>query len=152
MSSYNRTNPFLYTFDAVSQKLMEETQNLIKYLIIHGVLEFFVIVLSITRWITYQRSQFIPIILTLGLLGYGIFELRNTIQITKSIQVNVLKYGQSTMTYTYVNNEELFTQVNDINIHLGKIEALKESIIAFDLINLMIIVIQLLAVMIYIFR
>jgi hypothetical protein len=152
MDAYNRGNPFLYTFDAVNQKLVEETEKAIKYLMIYGILEVFVIGLSITRWIIYQKSQAIPIVITIGLFLYGILEIRKSIHTTQSMQVDVVNYGNSSMTYTYVNNEELFTQVNTINIHLGKITSIKESFVTYDIICLAIITVQTLAILIYIFK
>jgi hypothetical protein len=152
MSQYNRSNPFLYTFDAVNQKLVDETQKAIKQLIILGITTGIAVILSIIRWILYCNSQIISITFSIGLFIYAFLEIRRSIRSNQTTQIDTIKYGNSALTYTYINNEEAFSQVNQINVQLGKVDSIQESIITYGIIDLIVILIQTVMILIYIFQ
>lgn len=150
MSQYNRENPFVYLIQSTNDKLVEESEKAIKNVMIMGILEFFVLVFSIITWILLKDPQLGIIILSIGLSIFAFLQIRQGIRATRTTDINLMIYG-SEFTYKNVNNEELLSRINNINVNLGRILFAKESIYIFDLIFLSLILIYMVRIMIFIF-
>ena len=150
MSNYNRENPFVYLIEFTNNRLVEESEKAIKNIIIMSLLEIILLIFSIIVWILFKKSQLEIIIVTIGLLIFAFLQIRQGIRATRTTDINLMIYG-SEFTYKNVNNEELLSKINNININLGKILFAKETIYVFDLIYLILIIIYMIKVMIFVF-
>ena len=150
MSQYNRENPFVYLIQSTNDKLVEESEKAIKNVMIMGILEFFVLVFSIITWVLLKDPQLGIIILSIGLSIFAFLQIRQGIRATRTTDINLMIYG-SEFTYKNVNNEELLSRINNINVNLGRILFAKEAIYIFDLIFLSLILIYMVRIMIFIF-
>lgn len=156
MNSFNRNNPFLYSLDAVSKKLFSLIQASIKDWIIQGCIGVVTIITSFIYWGLYKIPQYIPIIICIGLWIFSLLEIQRVVRNFDIAEINNIKYGnvnnQSMMGYSYINNEELFAKVNQLTTQCGKIEFLRESIYIFYFIELFIFIINILHILIYVFK
>ena len=156
MSNFNRRNPFLYTLDATNQKLVTDIQLSIKDWIIQGCIGAITVMTSIIYWGLYRNPQYISIVLCIGLFLFTLIEIKRAVKESDTVQIDIMKYGndngKNMMGYSYINNEELFVKVTQITTQCGKVQFIRESIYVFDFIELFILVVNILHILIFIFK
>ena len=111
---------------------------------------------SIIYWGLYRNPQYISIVLCIGLFLFTLIEIKRAVKESDTVQIDIMKYGndngKNMMGYSYINNEELFVKVTQITTQCGKVQFIRESIYVFDFIELFILVVNILHILIFIFK
>lgn len=132
MNHYNRTNPFLYILDQSNDALILETQNLIKLAIIQFILSTLCVVEEFFFCFLIKKiSYFEVFILFICIFSNWFVANRVIVAIShnKQLYINRKKYPDSDLaTYVTLNNEEMFNDTINVNIHLGQVKGFKNSI------------------------
>ena len=151
MSDFNLENPFVYLNFSTNQKLVEEIDKLIKTWMIMALLEVIFFILSLITWIGLKASQVDIIIGTSVLFVFALFQLRGAIRSNRTNEITDMIVGDE-FTYKNVNNEELMKKITFSNENFGKVKTIRECIYVYDIIYLCLIIIQILRILIFIFR
>lgn len=149
MNHYNRTNPFLYILDQSNDALIIETQNLIKIAIIQFILSTIWVIEGVFYCILIKNiGSFEVFLILISILTNWFVVNRVVIAISHNKQsyINRKKYPDNDITtYVTLNNEEMFNDTIDINIHFGQVKGFRNSI-------LLILGVILIGIIIYLIR
>lgn len=140
MNHYNRSNPFLYVLDGSNDELIRFSQESIKSILVYFILSIMLIVLSIVDGILHNHplaSNLIEILVIIGLTGFTLYQLKKSIDQNKTFTINQIKYPDSKITYTFINNEQLFQDTLNVNMHIGKLIFLNQMIRYLSLITIL---------------
>lgn len=148
----NRDNPFLYVIDMANDELVNEIEKMIKGLIVYGIVGMIAVLTSIVRMILDRHMTVFQIVFLVALFIHGVIELRYGLSETKTMEINHKRFNPESPTeFTYVNNEVLFSQSNEIFQAIGSISAIHRTFYIYSIIAMIVIVCNIFKIFIFIF-
>lgn len=129
MPHYNRSSPFLYILGQANDKLIIETEMVIKYYIVLGIVSVIGLLSSgILFFLDGYLIYAVEAIAFIIVMAYFLYLIKSIVRENKLTEIAAQTQSKSIFDYHYSNNEMLFSQIQDVYLSVGKTSMVKNTI------------------------
>lgn len=145
------SNSLVYMLNHINQDFIEECQDTLKKFIYLSIMTGIIIVQAIVMFFLSCRMEYFiyAIIIVLNIFCY--VTIKHTIRNSMNKEIDIL-LNHDQYEFVYENNEKLINDISNASINLGKIRKIRDFIYTYEIINILLIIIQTIYIFVKLFK